>query len=266
MIKKSLTCLITVFPLLMLLACSRQQTSDPTYSVPVEPNSLSEIEKKEGWTLLFDGETFNGWRGLGQEKIPKGHWVIEEGTIKKVPSGKVSLQQDGQPLKGGDIMTVLAFKDFELYFEWKISPAGNSGIKYNVSEEISASYPPPHAALGFEFQILDDARHPDAKNGPNRTAGALYDLIAPSDKILKPVGEFNTARIIFKGNHGEHWLNSTKILEYDLETPEMDDRLAASKYHDISGFADKRKGHIVLQDHTDAVWYRNIKIKAVNGE
>ena len=216
--------------------------------------------------MLFDGETFNGWRGLGQEKIPKGHWVIEEGTIKKVPSGKVSLQQDGQPLKGGDIMTVLAFKDFELYFEWKISPAGNSGIKYNVSEEISASYPPPHAALGFEFQILDDARHPDAKNGPNRTAGALYDLIAPSDKILKPVGEFNTARIIFKGNHGEHWLNSTKILEYDLETPEMDDRLAASKYHDISGFADKRKGHIVLQDHTDAVWYRNIKIKAVNGE
>jgi len=266
MIKKSLISLITTFPLLILLACSQQQTSDPTYSVPAEPNCLSEIEKKEGWVLLFDGETFNGWRGLGQEEIPKGHWVIEGETIKKVPSGEVPLQQDGQPLKGGDIMTVLAFKNFELCFEWKISPAGNSGIKYNVSETMSTSYPPPHAALGFEFQILDDKLHPDAQNGPNRTAGALYDLIAPSDKILKPVGKFNTARIIFIGNHGEHWLNGTKILEYDLETPEMNDRLAASKYHDISGFADKRKGHIVLQDHTDAVWFRNIKIKAVNGE
>ncbi len=264
MIKKSLISLITAFPLLMLLACSQQQTSDPTYSVPAEPTALSETEKREGWILLFDGETFNGWCGLGQEQIPKGHWVIEGGTIKKVPSGEVPLQQDGQPLKGGDIMTVLAFKDFELYFEWKISPAGNSGIKYNVSEEMSTSYPPSHAALGFEFQILDDERHPDAQNGPNRTAGALYDLIAPSEKILKPVGEFNTARIIFKGNHGEHWLNGTKILEYDLKTPEMNDRLAASKYHDISGFADKRKGHIVLQDHTDAVWYRNIKIRVNN--
>ena len=264
--KKSLISLITTFPLLMLLACSQQQTSDPTYSVPAEPNSLLETEKREGWMLLFDGKTFNGWRGLGQEEIPKGHWVIEGETIKKVSSGEVPLQQDGQPLKGGDIMTILAFKDFELYFEWKISPAGNSGIKYNVSETMSTSYPPPHAALGFEFQILDDDRHPDAQNGPNRTAGALYDLIAPSEKILKPVGEFNTARIIFKGNHGEHWLNGTKVLEYNLETPEMNDRLASSKYHDISGFADKRRGHIVLQDHTDAVWYRNIKIKAVNGE
>ena len=224
-------------------------------------NVLTPEEKEQGWILLFDGNTFEGWRGLGREGVPEGHWIIEDGAIKKVLSGEVLLQKDGQPLVGGDLMTVQSFKDFELYFEWKISPAGNSGIKYNVSEEMSVSYPPKYAALGFEYQILDDENHPDAKNGDNRTAAALYDLISPEGKILKPVGEYNAARIVFKGDHGEHWLNGIKVLEYDLGTEQMKDLLQASKYRDISGFADKRKGPIVLQDHTDAVWFRNIKIK-----
>jgi len=224
-------------------------------------NILTEAEKAAGWILLFDGKTFNGWRGLGQEGIPEGHWVISDGAIKKVPGKEVPLQKDGQPLAGGDIMTTQPFENFELYLEWKISPAGNSGIKYNVSEEMSTSFPPKFAALGFEYQILDDERHPDAKKGANRTAAALYDLIAPEGKKLKPVGEFNSARIIFRGNHGEHWLNGTKVLEYELETPRMEGLLSASKYSSIPDFAKKRKGHIVLQDHTDAVWFRNIKIR-----
>jgi hypothetical protein len=224
-------------------------------------NTLTEAEKAAGWVLLFDGKTFNGWRGLGQEGIPEGHWVITDGSIKKVPSKEVPRQKDGQPLVGGDIMTIQTFENFELYLEWKISPAGNSGIKYNVSEEMSTSFPPKFAALGFEYQILDDERHPDAKKGANRTAAALYDLIAPQGKKLKPVGEFNSARIIFRGNHGEHWLNGIKVLEYELETPRMEGLLAASKYSSIPDFAKKRKGHIVLQDHTDAVWFRNIKIR-----
>ena len=103
--------------------------------------------------------------------------------------------------------------------------------------------------------------HPDAKNGPNRTAGALYDIIGPEGKKLHPVGEFNSARIVFRGLHGEHWLNGVKVLEYDLGTPGMRDLLVKSKYKDIAGFADKRKGHIVLQDHTDEVWFRSIKIR-----
>jgi len=227
------------------------------------PNTLTAQEKTQGWILLFDGKTFNGWRGLGYDRVPEAHWVIENGAIKKVPSKDVPLQKDGQPLEGGDLMTIDEFEDFELWFEWKISPAGNSGLKYNVSEEMSTANPPTHAALGFEYQILDDDKHPDAKNGPNRTAAALYDLIGPQNKKLKPVGEFNSARIVFIGKHGEHWLNGVKVLEFDVGTPLFDGLLAKSKYKDIAHFADKRKGHIVLQDHTDAAWYRNLKIRPV---
>lgn len=160
-------------------------------------------------------------------------------------------------------MTIRTFEDFELCFEWKISPGGNSGVKYNVSEEMSMAYPPKQAALGFEYQILDDERHPDARIGVNRTAAALYDIIAPEAKKLKPVGEFNKARIAFRGNHGEHWLNGKKVLEYGPDTPEMDSLIAASKFRDIPDFAKKRKGHIVLQDHTDAAWFLNIKIREI---
>jgi hypothetical protein len=224
-------------------------------------NRLTPEEKAQGWILLFDGTTFAGWRGLGRSGVPEKHWVIEDGAIKKVPSGDVPLQADGQPLEGGDLMTVETFRDFELVFEWRISPGGNSGVKYNVSEPMSTAKPPRYAALGFEYQILDDERHPDAKNGPNRTAAALYDLVAPEGKALRPVGEFNQARIVFSGNHGEHWLNGVKVLSYDLETPGMNELLGRSKYRDITGFAEKRDGHIVLQDHTDAAWFRNIKIR-----
>lgn len=210
---------------------------------------------------MFDGETFEGWRGLGREGIPQEHWVIEDEAIHKVPTENVPLQEDGQPLEGGDLMTISAFENFVLYFEWKISLAGNSGVKYNVSEEMSIGHPPEYAALGFEYQILDDERHLDALMGKDRTSAALYDLIAPEGKILKPPGEYNTARIVFNGNHGEHWLNGAKVLEYDLDRPEMEVLIDASKYKDIPDFAKKRKGHIVLQDHTDAVWFRNIKIR-----
>jgi len=227
------------------------------------PNSLTDREKAEGWRLLFDGKSLAGWRGIGRTDVPPGHWAIIDGAIQKIPTKDVPLQKDGQPLAGGDLMTIETFGDFELSFEWKISPAGNSGVKYNVSEEMSRANPPGTSALGFEYQVLDDDLHADAKNGPNRTAGALYDLIGPDPaaKKLRPVGEYNTARIVFAGNHGEHWLNGKKILEYDLGTPRMADFLFKSKYRNIRGFAERRKAHIVLQDHTDAVWYRNIKIR-----
>jgi hypothetical protein len=225
------------------------------------PNALSAEEKAQGWTLLFDGRTFQGWRGLGRPDVPAEHWIIEDGAIKKVPTKDVPLQADGQPLEGGDLMTVATYRDFELAFEWKISPGGNSGVKYNVSEEMSVAQA-NRAALGFEYQVLDDDLHPDAKNGPNRTAAALYDLIGPANKKLRKVGEYNSARILFRGLHGEHWLNGVKVLEFDLGTPRMNELLARSKYKDIAHFAEKRSGHIVLQDHTDAAWYRNIKILA----
>ncbi len=210
---------------------------------------------------LFDGESFSGWRGVGRDSIPAAHWVIEDGTIRNLASGDVLKAADGQPLEGGDIMTLDTFENFELVFEWKVAPGANSGIKYNVSEAMSTASPPHNAALGFEYQILDDDLHPDAQAGPNRTAGALYDLVEPgANKRLKPVGEFNEGRIVFHGGHGEHWLNGVKILEFDLASEDFKTRYRKSKYEPIPGFADKRKGHIVLQDHGDNVWFRNITL------
>jgi len=225
------------------------------------PNVLTDAEQRAGWHLLFDGRTFNGWRGLGYDTVPTAHWKIENGTIRKLADGQVPRLPDGQPAAGGDLMTRDTFRDFELSWEWKISRAGNSGVKYNVSEEISMANAPNHAALGFEYQMLDDSLHEDNKV-PSHRAGALYDLIPPNgNKVLKPVGEWNSSTIVFRGNHGEHWLNGQKIVEFELGTPLMDSLLAKSKYRDIKGFADKRAGHIVLQDHVDEVFFRNIKIR-----
>ena len=231
------------------------------------PNQLTAAEEAAGWKLLFDGVTFDGWRGLGRDAIPAEHWVIDDGTIRKVPSGNVPTAADGQPLAGGDIMPVETFGNFELVLEWKVTPGANSGIKYNVSEEMSMSAPPRSAALGFEYQILDGDLHPDAQNGPNRTTAALYDLIGPSPQTqLRSVGEFNEARVIFRGGHGEHWLNGAKVVEFDLSSDEFATLLAASKYAPIEGFAERRPGHIVLQDHGDEVWFRSIKIRELPPE
>jgi hypothetical protein len=262
--KFAIAVLITASAIVLLSRISQagQKNTATSRSSP-SLNILTKEEAEQGWVLLFNGKTFNGWRGLGREAVPKEHWIIEDNAIKKVPTKDVPRQADGQPLAGGDLITIDAFEDFELAFDWKISPAGNSGVKYNVSEEMSLKNATNRAALGFEFQILDDEKNPDAKNGPNRTAAALYDLVAPRNNKLKPVGAYNTAKIIFKGSHGEHWLNGVKVLEYDLGTPQMNELLAKSKYKSIPNFAQKRKGHIVLQDHTDAVWYRNIKIRRI---
>ena len=225
------------------------------------PNILTASEQADGWRLLFDGKTFDGWRGLGYDSVPTAHWKIENGAIRKLADGQVPRLPDGQPAAGGDLMTRDTFRDFELTWDWKISRAGNSGVKYNVSEEISMANAPNHAALGFEYQMLDDSLHEDNKV-PSHRAGALYDLIPPNaNKVLKPVGEWNRSTIWFRGNHGEHWLNGQKIVEFDLGTPVMDSLLKASKYRDIKGFADKRAGHIVLQDHVDEVFFRSIKIR-----
>jgi hypothetical protein len=168
---------------------------------------------------------------------------------------------DGQPARGGDLMTKETFADFELSWEWKIGRAGNSGVKYNVSEQLSMAAAPNHAALGFEYQLLDDRLHEDNKV-PSHRAGALYDLIAPdASKNLEPVGQWNVSKIVYRGNHGEHWLNGRKIVEFELGTPRMDSLLAKSKYRNIPNFAQRRAGHIVLQDHGDEAYFRSIKIR-----
>ncbi|CAN5192476.1 hypothetical protein BH23BAC3_BH23BAC3_22970 [soil metagenome] len=256
--------------LLISSACS-----ESTENSDLQPGTESSLETQndhqaqEGRETLFDGETLNGWRGLGRDGIPQGHWIVEDGTIRKVALSDVARAEDGQPIAGGDLLYDRQFTNFELSFEWKVATGANSGIKYNVSEEMSVSHSPRHAALGFEYQVLDDDAHPDAANDPNRWAAGLYDLIPPSaDARLNPVGEWNTGLIVFNGNRGEHWLNGRKVLEYELGTLMMDRLLATSKWGElgddihIPGFGDRRSsGYIVLQDHGDDVWYRNIKIR-----
>jgi hypothetical protein len=228
-------------------------------------NELTLAERAAGWRLLFDGRSLAGWRGLGYDSVATAHWRVVNGAIVKTPSGKVPRMADGQPAAGGDLMSIEAFRDFELAFEWRVTPGANSGVKYNVSEELSLAHAANHAALGFEYQILDDELHPDNKIDSHRAAG-LYDIIAAGPaKRLRPVGEWNSARIVLRGNHGEHWLNGEKVVEFDLGTPQLDSLLAKSKYRPIPGFAERRRGHIVLQDHGDEVHFRSIKIRELNG-
>jgi len=226
-------------------------------------NQLTAAERAAGWKLLFDGTTLKGWRGLGYDSIPTAHWKVENGAIKKIPSGDVPKMADGQPAQGGDLMSIEAFGDFELAWEWKVAPGANSGIKYNVSEQFSLANASNHAALGFEYQILDDSLAEDNKIATHR-AGALYDLIAPNEAKARPAGQWNESRLIFRGPHGEHWLNGAKIVDFDLATQRMDSLLALSKYKSIKWFADRRVGHIILQDHGDAVYYRSIKIRVLS--
>lgn len=228
-----------------------------------QPNRLTAAERSGGWRLLFDGRTLAGWRGLGYDSVPTAHWQVQDDAIRKIPSGKVALQPDGQPLHGGDLMTVDSFFNFELSFEWKVARGANSGVKYNVSEDYSIRLQPGHAALGFEYQIEDDSLGDDIARGTHRAA-ALYDLIAANArKKLRPVGQWNTARIVFRGSHGEQWLNGERVVAFELGSRAMDSLLAASKYHVYPGFAIHRWGHIILQDHNDEAWYRDIKIRSL---
>jgi len=217
-------------------------------------NQLTSAEKAAGWRLLFDGKTFDGWRGFHNDKVPAG-WVVEDGCIKKVQA------QGELGQAGGDLITADQFDNFEFSIEWKLSKGANSGIKYLVSESLP---PTGKSGVSFEYQVLDDQNHPDAKAGiaGNRTAGSLYDLIPASKaKKLNPIGEFNLTRIVVKGNHIEHWLNGMKVVEFERGGEILKKHIAESKFKDTKGFGETAKGHILLQDHGDAVWYRNIKIR-----
>jgi hypothetical protein len=207
-------------------------------------NTLTPEEKAAGWKLLFDGHDTSGWRSCGHTNFPADGWVVEEGCLKNL-GGK----------HGGDLVTKQEFTDFDLKFEWRISPGGNSGVKYFVKEGSKSG-------VGFEYQVLDDDKNEDSRNGPNRQAGALYYLIAPNKaKHLKPVGEFNESEIILRGNHVEHWLNGAKIVETGLGSPALTEAIAKSKFAKNTSYGLKKPTVILLQDHGNTVWFRNLKIK-----
>ena len=214
------------------------------FSASAQLPKLNKKEKKEGWKLLFDGQTSSGWKSANGNPFPIADWKIENAALTVTPNDKAV-----------DIATEEAFSDFELSLEFRITKGANSGIKYFVL---------PNSSLGCEFQIMDDAEHPDAKMGKNgnRLQGGLYDLIPPApNKKDKPIGEWNTAKIISNGAHVEHWLNGKKIVSYERGSNEFKDLVAESKYQNNNKFATSEKSPIVLQDHGNVVSFRNIKIR-----
>lgn len=232
----------------------RYLTTTKAPEVNAVPNTLSPAEVADGWKLLFNGKDSEGWRGAKLDIFPTKGWVIEDGLLKVMPA------DGGESTNGGDIVTTDTYKNFILSVDFKITEGANSGIKYFVDPDLNKG---EGSAIGCEFQILDDERHPDAKLGVkgNRKLGSLYDLIPAPEKKPFNINEFNTAVVIVMGNHVEHWLNGEKLLEYNRNNQMFNALVAYSKYRDWPNFGNRAEGNILLQDHGDEVWFKNVKIK-----
>lgn len=213
-------------------------------------NTLTPKEEKAGWKLLFNGKNLDGWTSVGKDTPPTMGWVIDNGVL--------TVKKEGDH-RGGDIITKDQYADFELIVEFKITQGANSGIKYFFTKYEKGRW------LGLEFQILDDANHPDAKMGRdgNRLQAGLYDMYAPDAKKKdKPIGEWNEARIVAKGSKVKHYLNGKKVLTFDRKSSDYRKIWEQSKYKDCTPmFGDVKQGHILLQDHGDVVSFRNVKIR-----
>ena len=210
--------------------------------------SLTDDEKAAGWQLLFDGKSLSGWRAY--LRSPKASplirtgWKVEDGLLKKLKG-----------VYGGDIITEKTFEDFELTWDWRIEKDGNNGIKYLVTEKRPE-------APGHEYQMLDDDSAKYIKLRPKDKTASFCEVVAPvADRPLKPPGEWNTSRILVSGNRVEHWLNNRKVLEYELGSDALRKAMETSKFKNVPGFGEKIRGHIMLTDHQEETWFRNIKLR-----
>jgi hypothetical protein len=218
------------------------------------PNTITEREAREGWRLLWDGKTTAGWRGAKLDRFPASGWEIRDGVLSVIEA------EGRESAAGGDIVTVDQYGDFELIVEFNITKGANSGIKYFVDTGLNKG---EGSAIGCEYQILDDAVHPDAKAGVdgNRKLAGLYDLIPPQNVRSNGIGEWNRARIVVRGRHVEHWLNGFETVEYERGTQMWRALVDHSKYTAWPSFGEAPKGHILLQDHGNRVSFRTIKIR-----
>lgn len=220
-------------------------------------NTLSDQESRDGWKLLFDGREMSAWSGLKSEAFPEKGWLIKDGLLIVNPGGAKAGP------RGGDIVTRDSYASFEFAFEFRLTEAANSGVKYLVDLEASRK---SGAGLGMEYQVLDDAKHPDALKGVdgNRKTASLYDILpVKGEKKLCPPGEWNSGRIVVRGAHVEHWLNGIKVLEFDRDSEAFKAAVAQSKFKGMPGFGQRKDGPIVIQDHQDEVAYRNLKIRVL---
>jgi len=208
------------------------------------PNDLTDKEKADGWRLLFDGKTTEGWVAIGKDAFPDKGWSVQDGALVHEPKGG-----------GGDIVTKEFFGDFELTWEWKIPEVANTGLKYNL--------PDAKKNVGCEYQMIDDERHPDGiKGGRLHQTGSLYDVIEPSkDRKINPPGQWNQSRILVKGNHVEQWLNGVKTVEFEFGSAELMALKEKSKFKKTEGWGVKTKSPFLLQDHGDGAAFRAIKVR-----
>jgi len=267
----------------LLLLCAATAPWPCCAADPRAPNILTHEEKLAGWVLLFDGRTMNGLDDPRLKTPPGEAWTIEGGCLKAQANPHIT----------EDLFTQEKFRDFELVFDWRISPGGNSGLKYRIQEHLFVAQHEGngegetfeqsversfvnriHArpakgqdyVIGFEYQMTDDTKNGDAKGNRKHTAGALYDMVAPSAQPARPVGEFNQSRILVRGNHVEHWLNGVKVVDSALDAPEalqgMHKRWGVAPHvYKLLATQPKKDCPISLQNHGDEAWFRNIKIR-----
>lgn len=237
-----MTYLRTLLSLFLILSLTHCMTN--------AQNTLTEQEKEEGWKLLFDGTTTDGWRSYNGDEFPDRGWQVDNGLLTVLADGG-----------GGDIITEEKYGNFELKLEWRVQKSGNSGIFYRAMEQPTQ----PIYWSAPEYQILDNANHPDAGMGVNgnRKAGSLYDLIPAKPQNANPYGEWNSVKIVANGAKIEHWQNGEKVVEYELWTNDWYEMIRNSKFASHPEFGDAREGYIGLQDHGDRVDFRKIKIKVL---
>jgi hypothetical protein len=230
----------TLAALLTIAACSAKTDTPPPAAAAADTAPASPMVDTN-WVSLFDGVSITDWRGFREQGVPAG-WTVVDSAITKTGDA-------------ADLISNKQYRNFELELEWRLQKGGNSGIMYRVTEDAEATY-----ETGPEYQVLDDKVHPDGKNRLT-SAGAAYGLYAQPEGLLKPVGEWNTAKIVVNGNHVEHWLNGTKGVEYELGSPDWTAKVEASKFKQWPGYGKAAQGHIALQNHGDWVQYRHIRIR-----
>ncbi|MBN8578599.1 MAG: DUF1080 domain-containing protein [Cytophagales bacterium] len=234
----------------ILAACAPSKTDTPLESAG--DNTLSATEIAEGWKLLFDGKSLNGWTLF--KNRANNTWEVAENTLHC----KALNETTGDGNERADLRTTEAFANFELVFDWKVAAEANSGVMYRVTEEFEQPY-----YSGPEYQLIDDVGYPGQLTELQKT-GSNYDMhAAPATKPVKPAGSWNTSKIIVNGNHVEHWLNGDKVVDYELQSEDWIAKREASKWKDAAGYGQASAGYIDLQDHGNEVWFKNIKIKTL---